>query len=95
MSNVQGINSYSGPSAISNQAPQATGSAQAAKKVAESQDSVEISQMARFMNEIAMMPEIRTEKVNAVREALANGTYDVEGNLSAALDRLLEEHPIE
>jgi negative regulator of flagellin synthesis FlgM len=95
MNNIQGINGYSGPNAITNQTPSVASGPQAAKQVAESQDSVEISQIARFMNEIAMMPEIRTEKVNAIREALANGTYDVEGNLSAALDRLLEEHPIE
>jgi flagellar biosynthesis anti-sigma factor FlgM len=95
MNNIQGINGYSGPGAITNQNASNTGSPPPAKNVAEKQDSVEISQIARFMNEIAMMPEIRTEKVNAIREALAGGTYDVEGNLSNALDRLLEEHPPE
>ncbi len=33
---------------------------------------------------------IRTEKVAAIRQAIADGTYETPENLSAALDRLLD-----
>ncbi len=33
---------------------------------------------------------IRTEKVAALRQAIANGTYETPENLSAALDKLLD-----
>ena len=48
--------------------------------------------MARFLSRISALPEIRTEKVDAVRQALENGSYDVEGRLSEALDQFLEEN---
>lgn len=34
--------------------------------------------------------DIRTEKVAALRQAIADGTYETEENLSAALDRMLD-----
>ena len=37
------------------------------------------------------LPEIRAEKVDSLRAAIAAGTYDEERKLSVALDRLLEE----
>lgn len=33
---------------------------------------------------------IRTEKVAAIRQAIADGTYETQENLSAALDNLLD-----
>jgi len=37
------------------------------------------------------VPEIRQGKVDAVRRSLAEGTYDIDGKLDAALDRILDE----
>ena len=55
-------------------------------------DQVEISPIGRYLQQIAMLPEIRAEKVEEVRQALAEGVYDVEGKLPYALDRFLEEY---
>lgn len=63
--------------------------AQAAGK---SEDQVQISQAALFLSKIAQMPEIRAEKVEAVRQALAEGTYNIEGKLSVALEKFLDEN---
>ena len=57
-----------------------------------SEDQVQISQAALFLSKIAQMPEIRAEKVEAVRQALAEGTYDIEGKLSVALEKFLDEN---
>ena len=35
--------------------------------------------------------DIRTDKVAALRRAIADGTYDTEDRMSAALDKLLEK----
>lgn len=55
-------------------------------------DEVEISQTAQFLSRAASLPEIRYDKVSQIRSELAQNTYDVEGKLSEALDRLLDEH---
>jgi hypothetical protein len=54
-------------------------------------DSVEISQRARLLDEIARLPEIRQDKVQAARDALRQGTLDTPERLDTALDVLLDE----
>jgi len=57
-------------------------------------DRVEISNVARFLSQIASMPDIRPEKVEALRNALFQGAYDINANLSEALEKLLDENQI-
>ena len=57
-----------------------------------SEDQVQISQAALFLSKIAQMPEIRAEKVEAIRQSLADGTYDIDGKLSVALEKFLDEN---
>ena len=54
-------------------------------------DRVEISDVARFLDELARMPEIRAEKVEQVRRAIAEGTYLTPEKLDLAIERLLNE----
>jgi len=92
MSNINGVGGYSGLRAVSAALSQRSGRISQAEGSDETkQDEVEISSIARYMSEIAAMPAMRMEKVNEVREALADGTYDIEGRLSQAVDRMLEE----
>ena len=55
------------------------------------EDQVEISERARFLSKIAAMPDIRQEKVDMIRQQLAEGSYDIDGKLSTALDKLFAE----
>ncbi len=55
------------------------------------EDQVEISDKARFLSQIADMPDIRQEKVDQIRQQLAEGTYDINGKLSMALDKFIDE----
>ncbi len=55
-------------------------------------DKVEISEKAMYMSYIAALPEVRQEKVDAIRQQLAQGTYDINGKLSTALDRFMDEY---
>jgi anti-sigma28 factor (negative regulator of flagellin synthesis) len=55
------------------------------------EDRVELSDRARFLDRMRQMPEVRLEKIRAVRASIAAGTYETEGKLEAAIERLLEE----
>lgn len=54
-------------------------------------DSVQISPVARYLDLYHRMPEVRMDKVQAAREAIAAGQMDTPERLSLALDRMLED----
>lgn len=54
-------------------------------------DRVEVSEAARWLEEMNRLPAIREDKVAAARAAIANGTLDSDENLSLALGRLVDE----
>jgi anti-sigma28 factor (negative regulator of flagellin synthesis) len=47
--------------------------------------------LASLLDRIRSMPDIRQDKVDEIKAAIARGEYDDEQKLSLALDRLLEE----
>ncbi len=54
-------------------------------------DEVNISEAARFAEQVQQMPEMREDRVEAVRLQIAEGTYETNEKLSAAVERLLDE----
>ena len=54
-------------------------------------DQLEISDEARIALRLSEVPDIRQDRVNQIRQAIADGTYETEDRLSAALDSLLDE----
>ena len=54
-------------------------------------DRVEISEMGQLLSTLELGGDIRVDKVTAIREAIANGTYETEAKLEYALDRLLDD----
>lgn len=54
-------------------------------------DRVELSDHARLLDQMRRMPEVRTERIDAARAMIARGTYDDEGKLNQAMDRLLDD----
>jgi len=54
-------------------------------------DEVNISDAARLVEQVQQMPEMREDRVEAVRQQIAAGTYETGDKLNAALDRLLDE----
>lgn len=53
-------------------------------------DQVEISEMAQVLSTLDVNDEIRTDKVMAIREEIANGIYETEAKLEYTISRLLE-----
>jgi len=54
-------------------------------------DEVDISEAAQFAEQIQQMPEMREDRIEAVRQQIAEGTYETSDRLNAAIERLLDE----
>lgn len=55
------------------------------------QDEVQISDAARMVEQVKEMPDIRQDRVDAIRQQIASGTYETAEKLDVALDRLFDE----
>lgn len=92
MNNIYGINGFGGPHPLRPQSTPNSSPERPKPLPGEKADQVVISDVARLMHKIAQLPEIRTEKVHQVKQAIAQGTYETEEKLSIALDELLDEY---
>jgi anti-sigma28 factor (negative regulator of flagellin synthesis) len=54
-------------------------------------DSVELSERARLLDQLRQMPAVRLERVEAVRHAIAAGDYETPDKLDRAVDAMLED----
>jgi negative regulator of flagellin synthesis FlgM len=54
-------------------------------------DRVELSAHARLLDRLLQLPDVRTELVEAVRQAIRDGTYETPEKLDVAVRRLFEE----
>ncbi len=54
-------------------------------------DQVEISPLAQMLDGINQLPEIRHERVEAIRSQIASGVYETPEKLELALDRMMDE----
>jgi negative regulator of flagellin synthesis FlgM len=54
-------------------------------------DEVDISDAARLVEQAQQLPDIREDRVEAVRQQIAAGTYETSDKLNAAVERLLDE----
>ena len=54
-------------------------------------DHVEISPLGQMLDGISRLPEIRHERVEAIRQQIAAGTYETPEKIQVALDRLMDE----
>lgn len=54
-------------------------------------DEVDISQAAQLVEQTHQLPDIREDRVEAVRQQIAAGTYETSERLNGAIERLLDE----
>jgi len=54
-------------------------------------DTVEISQVARLLGKVAEIPEVRAEKIAAVKAQIQAGTYITPEKIDITVERLLRE----
>lgn len=81
---LHGAQSLGAPHARVSSAPQAPSSSFG-------QDEVQISDAGRMVEMANQLPEIRQDRVNAIRAQIAAGTYETENKMSSAVDRVLNE----
>ena len=56
-----------------------------------SSDSVEFSKTAQLLSKLAELPDVRQELVDRVRSQIADGSYETDDKLDAALNGLIED----
>jgi negative regulator of flagellin synthesis FlgM len=83
-SGVHGAQPISAPHTRRVEGPQSTTNVQP-------QDEVQISSAASYVDQVHQMPDIRQDRVAALRAAIADGTYETGDKLEAALGNLLNE----
>lgn len=54
-------------------------------------DELEISQEAQALSQIRDVPDIRADRVAAIRAEIASGAYETPEKIDLALERLLDE----
>jgi len=54
-------------------------------------DRAEISEVARLLNKLAEVPDIRMDRVQTMRELIAAGRYETAERIQGAVDKILEE----
>jgi anti-sigma28 factor (negative regulator of flagellin synthesis) len=54
-------------------------------------DQLDISSAGQMLDAIRDLPEIRHDRVEALRTAIAEGSYETADKLDGAIERLLDE----
>ncbi len=54
-------------------------------------DEVQFSDTARLLSKLRELPDIRQDKIDQVRQAIDDGTYDTDEKVDAMLDALMED----
>ncbi len=85
-SQLHGAQSLSGPH--NSVKANAAGSVSSASSASDELSLSSAGQLASQLNDI---PDIRHDRVNALRAAIQSGTYETQQRLSGALDNLLDE----
>jgi negative regulator of flagellin synthesis FlgM len=87
---IYGPSHVHAPQSIS--APHAARSgATSAPRTSAPTDEVQISSVGQYLDRISQLPEIRSGRVEQLRQQIAQGNYDTDAKLEVALDRLLAE----
>ena len=85
---MTGLSSIGGAVRMNNVSPAKPVSAPASSCLAEPEDRVEISEAARHRAAIDPHAEVRMEKVSAVLDAIAQGTYETPYKIGVTVSRL-------
>lgn len=54
-------------------------------------DTVEISDAARYLGYLKNLPDVREDKVKAMRDAIASGKFETPDRIDGTVDRLMQE----
>lgn len=55
-------------------------------------DSVQISDVAKYLNAVAKMPDLRSDKVKELKAQIESGQYESMKKFETAVSKFLQEH---
>lgn len=55
-------------------------------------DSVEVSETAQFISEALQLPQVRQDKINEIKKAIENGTYETDDKIQQALEKFIQKN---
>lgn len=88
---IQGTSGPHGPQPIYPRLATFSVEAQSPASTAAPRDQVEISSLGMMLDGISRLPDIRHEKVEAIRQQIAAGVYETPEKLDKAVENLLGE----
>ncbi|QGJ69471.1 Negative regulator of flagellin synthesis FlgM [Planctomycetales bacterium 10988] len=88
---IYGPGPVHGPQSVNPSHLQRAQQSQASQPAALPKDEVQLSEMGQMLDGISQIPDIRQERVDQIRQQIAQGTYDTPERLGLALDNLLDE----
>jgi negative regulator of flagellin synthesis FlgM len=88
---IYGPSQLHGPQSIGTPHGVREGQSMARPQAAQITDEVDISEAAQMAEQIQQMPEMREDRIEAVRQQIAEGTYETSDRLNVAVERLLDE----
>ncbi len=89
---IYGPSAVHGPQGVNSpHAVRGPSGATPAHSTADVSDTLQISDSARIASQLSDIPAIRQDRVNSIRAAIADGSYETDAKMSTALDRLLDE----
>ena len=92
MSEVSSIHGSTGPvSRPQSPAAERNGVIAGRADVQRDPDRVELSDRARLINRLRELPEVRTDRVEAARQAIADPDFANDDRLNVAIERLLDD----
>ena len=59
--------------------------------VANTVDHVEFSEHAQMLEKIQQLPDVRHDRIDAIKEAIANDTYLTDVKINSAIERMIDE----
>ena len=89
---VNGIGSVSRPNALGAARPVTGVETPPSADALAPQDEVQISSAARQMDELSRTSGVRQERIEQIRQEIADGSYDTPEKLDAALDKFLDKY---
>lgn len=81
----------SGAGGIESRRIQKTGKPSEASPAKKSEDSVEISDAAKYISQLLSSTDNRSEKIDRVRKEVESGVYESDEKLKSAINRLIDE----
>jgi flagellar biosynthesis anti-sigma factor FlgM len=88
---VRGVGSVSGAGSVRpSAAVPSTREAAAPVRPQRPSDELQISPAGKLLDQLSQNSDVRQERLARIREAIANGTYDTDEKLEAALSRMFD-----